>query len=133
MNICGGPPPEVASGSWYGRAALRLQEVRKRTPFRGSRHALRKGNAMGIKLKKLADQVIVITGASSGIGLATAEAAAKQGAKLVLAARSEQALNKIVRRLTGPGAEAIAVPCDVADRRQVEKVAGAAVARFGRI
>ena len=83
---------------------------------------------MSVKLKKLADQVIVITGASSGIGLATAEAAAKAGAKLVLAARSEKALRDIAARL---GADA--VPCDVADRAQVERVAAAAVARFGRI
>jgi NADP-dependent 3-hydroxy acid dehydrogenase YdfG len=45
---------------------------------------------MAIKLKKLSEQVMVITGASSGIGLATAEAAATQGARLVLAARSEK-------------------------------------------
>jgi len=77
--------------------------------------------------------VIVITGASSGIGLATAEAAAGKGAKLVLAARSERTLNDIVARLTSAGREAIAVPCDVADRAQVENVARAAVARFGRI
>ena len=87
---------------------------------------------MAVKLKKLADQVIVITGASSGIGLATAEAAAKQGAKLVLAARSEKTLSEIVQRL-GADTEAVAVPCDVSDRRQVERVAEMAITRFGRI
>ncbi|HSI34740.1 MAG TPA: SDR family oxidoreductase [Tepidisphaeraceae bacterium] len=85
---------------------------------------------MSIKLKPLSEQVIVITGASSGIGLTTAEAAAKAGAKLVLAARSKQALDEIARRL---GENAIAVECDVADRGQVQAVADAAVARFGRI
>jgi short-subunit dehydrogenase len=85
------------------------------------------------KLKELADQVIVITGASSGIGLATAEAAAKKGAKLVLAARSERALNDIVGRLTSAGGEAIVVPCDVSDRSQVNRIAEAAISRFGRI
>ena len=88
---------------------------------------------MGVKLKKLADQVIVITGASSGIGLTTAETAAKAGAKLVLAARSERALLELVGRIQAGGGEAIAVACDVADRAQVDKVAEAAVARFGRI
>jgi len=88
---------------------------------------------MATKLKKLADQVIVITGASSGIGLATAEAAAKQGAKLVLAARSEGALTDIVRKITDAGGQAVAVTCDVADRKQVEQVAATALARFGRI
>ena len=88
---------------------------------------------MSIKLKRLSDQVIVITGASSGIGLATAETAARKKAKLVLAARSEQTLNDTVQRLNAEGAEAIAVDCDVADRTQVERVAEAAIAKFGRI
>lgn len=88
---------------------------------------------MSVKLKPLDQQVMVITGASSGIGLATAEEAAKKGAKLVLAARSEQALQEIVNRINGSGGEAIAVTCDVADRRQVEAVAQAAIQRFGRI
>jgi short-subunit dehydrogenase len=88
---------------------------------------------MSLKLKPLDQQVIVITGASSGIGLATAESAAKQGAKLVLASRSEQAMTELVGRLNGAGGEAIFVPCDVADRRQVDAVARAAIARFGRI
>jgi short-subunit dehydrogenase len=88
---------------------------------------------MATKLKKLADQVIVITGASSGIGLATAEAAAKEGAKLVLAARSSGALDKIVSKITAAGGEAIAVTCDVSDGAQVDRLVEAAVARFGRI
>ncbi|WP_439632070.1 SDR family oxidoreductase [Gemmata sp.] len=88
---------------------------------------------MATKLKKLSDQVVVITGASSGIGLATAEAAAKEGASLVLAARSEHTLQDVVNTITAGGGKAIAVPCDVADRAQVAAVAAAAVARFGRI
>lgn len=85
---------------------------------------------MATKLKKLADQVIVITGASSGIGLATAEEAVKRGAKVVLAARSKQTLDTVAARL---GANALAVECDVAEQGQVEALARAAVARFGRI
>lgn len=88
---------------------------------------------MSFKLKPLNQQVIVITGASSGIGLATTESAAKQGANLVLAARSEQTMNDLVARLNANGTEAIFVPCDVADRQQVDAVAQAAIARFGRI
>ncbi|HVL14585.1 MAG TPA: SDR family oxidoreductase [Gemmata sp.] len=87
---------------------------------------------MSAKLKSVSDQVIVITGASSGIGLATAEAAAGRGAKLVLAARSKKALGDIVGRLAR-GAEAIAVECDVSDRTQVDRLADSAVGRFGRI
>jgi len=87
---------------------------------------------MTVSLKKLQDQVIVITGASSGIGLASAEAAARGGAKLVLAARSQRALEDIVARINGLGGEAVSVPCDVADRRQVENLREAALLRFGR-
>ena len=88
---------------------------------------------MGIKLKSLDQQVIVITGASSGIGLATAEAAAKAGAKVVLAARSEEAMDEVVKRITAAGGQAVYVPCDVAERAQVERVAAEAFDRFGRI
>lgn len=88
---------------------------------------------MGVKLQKLADQVMVITGASSGIGLATAEAAAKKGAKLVLAARSEKTLAAVAGRITSAGGQAIAVACDVSDRTQVDAVARAAVTQFGRL
>src|SRR4051794_21763197 len=88
---------------------------------------------MSIKLKPLNEQVIVVTGASSGIGLATAESAAKQGAKVVLAARSGKTLDEVATRINGSGGQAIAVVCDVADRAQVDAVARAAVERFGRI
>jgi short-subunit dehydrogenase len=88
---------------------------------------------MAPTLKKVRDQVIVILGASSGIGLATAEAAARDGAKLVLAARSEHAMNGIVERINMNGREAVFIPCDVSDRGQVENVARAAIERFGRI
>jgi short-subunit dehydrogenase len=88
---------------------------------------------MSTKLKQIEDQVIVITGASSGIGLATAETAAKRGAKVVLAARSEQALREIVQRLNSAGGQTIAITTDVSDRAQVEKVAEAAIENFGRI
>jgi len=88
---------------------------------------------MPTKLKKLTDQVIVITGASSGIGLATAEAAAKKGAKVVLAARSDETLDEVVGRIKADGGEAVAVPCDVTDRAQVDRLAATAVEKFGRI
>jgi short-subunit dehydrogenase len=88
---------------------------------------------MAISLKPVNEQVIVITGASSGIGLATAEAAAKEGAKLVLAARSQQTLDEVVQRLNEQGTEAIAVGADVGERAQVERIAAAAIQKFGRI
>jgi short-subunit dehydrogenase len=88
---------------------------------------------MSVTLKPLSEQVIVITGASSGIGLCTAETAARKGAKVVLAARSDRTLDEAVRRITAAGGQAIAVPCDVADREQVQNVARETIERFGRI
>jgi short-subunit dehydrogenase len=88
---------------------------------------------MSIALKPVKEQVVVITGASSGIGLATAETAAKEGAKVVLAARSGADLDKVAQKINSDGGEAIAVVADVGDRAQVEKIAAEAVARFGRI
>jgi short-subunit dehydrogenase len=83
--------------------------------------------------RPLKEQVIVITGASSGIGLATARGAADQGAKLVLAARSEDTLQQVCAQLTQQGCEAIAVAADVSVRADVQRIADEAVARFGRI
>jgi short-subunit dehydrogenase len=88
---------------------------------------------MSVILKPVDQQVIVITGASSGIGLATAAAAAAQRAKLVLAARSGKALEDIVRTIRGYGAEAIHVVADVGDRSQADRIAEAAIDRYGRI
>ena len=86
---------------------------------------------MKIKLKPLDEQVIVITGASSGIGLATAYMAAKEGAKLVLAARSEDDLDRITQEINKKGGEAIFVVADVGRKEDVQKIADAAKTYFG--
>lgn len=83
--------------------------------------------------KEINEQVIVITGASSGIGLCTALMAAERGAKLVLAARSKSTLLDVVEEIQMIGAEVISVVADVGERAQVEKIAQAAIAKFGRI
>ncbi len=84
-----------------------------------------------MKLKKLKNQVIVITGASSGIGLVTARLAAKGGAKLVLAARSEGPLRQLTEEITKAGGKAAYVVADVGVRDQVHEIARVAIERFG--
>jgi short-subunit dehydrogenase len=86
---------------------------------------------MRARLKPLDQQVIVITGASSGIGLATARKAAKAGAAVVLAARNEEALRAVCAEINAAGGRAHAVTADVGDAQDVEKIARAAIARFG--
>lgn len=81
----------------------------------------------------LAGQVVVIAGASSGMGRATALAAAEAGARLVLAARGEAALAEVAAAVAAAGAEALAVPTDATDRGAAERLVAAAVERFGRI
>jgi len=88
---------------------------------------------MAAQTKPLSEQVIVITGASSGIGLATALAAVEEGATVVLAARSEETLDEVVSEMSAAGGKAIAVPTDVTVRSDLEHLASETVARFGRI
>jgi len=93
---------------------------------------LARDKPMATELKPLQQQVIVITG-DSGIGLCTALLAAEKGAKVVLAARSDDMLGAIAAQIAEAGGEAMAVPTDVGDRAQLQALAEAAVARFGRI
>jgi short-subunit dehydrogenase len=88
---------------------------------------------MHIALKRLNEQAMVITGASSGIGLATAELAAQKGARLVLVARSGETLDAIAARLEARGAQVLVVTADVTDEGELERVAAEAIDRFGRI
>jgi short-subunit dehydrogenase len=86
---------------------------------------------MGVKLKRLRDQVIVITGASSGIGLTTAEMAAEQGARVVLNARNEPDLRRVSDRIRARGGEATYFAGDVADPDAMDQLAATAIREFG--
>jgi NAD(P)-dependent dehydrogenase (short-subunit alcohol dehydrogenase family) len=76
------------------------------------------------------DKVIVITGASSGIGAALAQLVGQKGASVVLAARRETELNQIAQK---SGSKALAVVADVTRRSEVQRIFDAALGRFGRI
>ncbi len=78
-------------------------------------------------------KVIVITGASSGLGEATARLLANQGAKIVLAARRAERINALAQELAESGAHAIAVTTDVAKRSDVENLVGVTIKTFGQI
>jgi short-subunit dehydrogenase len=86
---------------------------------------------MAVKLKDLKDQVMVITGASSGIGLTTARKAAEKGASLVLAARNEDALKKLTDEINDSGGTAVYVVADVGSEGDVKKIAAEALNKFG--
>src|SRR5262245_19920131 len=86
-----------------------------------------------IQLEPISEQVMVITGASSGLGLVTAKQAASHGARVVLAARNERSLQEGVAAIRQSGGRAIHVVTDVAEEQQVEYLADTALREFGRI
>jgi hypothetical protein len=82
---------------------------------------------------KLQDAVVLITGASSGFGAATARRLGAGGAQLALAARSHRQLDALAAELRRSGAQAVALPADVTSDADVARLAEATLARFGRI
>jgi short-subunit dehydrogenase len=86
-----------------------------------------------MELKNISEQTIVITGATSGIGLTTARMAAEKGARLVLIARNEDALRELTEEINSSGGRAIYFAADVADENALREAANKAKAEFGRI
>ena len=86
-----------------------------------------------MRKKPLHEQVIVVTGASSGLGRAIARLAGERGAKVVVTARNREALAACAEEIERSGSQALSLPADVTDAAQVERVVAAAVERFGRI
>lgn len=86
-----------------------------------------------MKLKPISEQVVVVMGASSGIGRETALRFAQKGAKVVVSARSEDGLTSLVEEIRQAGGEATAIPADVSEFEQVQAVADRAAATYGRI
>jgi short-subunit dehydrogenase len=88
---------------------------------------------MKIQLKRLEDQVVVITGATSGIGLATARRAAQRGARVVLCSRNEPELRETAAHIEGAGGTARAVVADVSCLEDMERLAQTAIKEFGTL
>ncbi len=84
-------------------------------------------------LKPIDQQVVVIVGASSGIGREAALRFARGGAKVVVAARDQAGLDTVVQQIQQQGGDAIAISADVADFEQVQAIADKAVAAYGRL
>ncbi len=81
----------------------------------------------------LSNEVIIVTGASRGIGAATALELSKQGAKVVLTARSKESLENVAHTIRAEGGDAIPLPCDVSDSRLVEEVILKTLEYYGKI
>lgn len=86
-----------------------------------------------MKARALAGRVVVITGASSGIGAATAIACGRAGMRVVLAARRAERLADVAREVTAAGGEARVAPTDVADEAQVRALIDGTVDAWGRL
>ena len=84
-------------------------------------------------MQPLAGRVAVVTGASSGIGAATARVLAAAGMRVAIGARRVDRLNEVAAAIRAEGGEVEAVPTDLTDERQVEQLIDAAVARFGAL
>jgi NADP-dependent 3-hydroxy acid dehydrogenase YdfG len=86
-----------------------------------------------IEMSNITDKVVVITGASSGIGESTAKLLAEQGAKVVLGARRSKKIDAVVQEITASGGKAIGLIADVTKRAEVEALIRKAVDSFGRV
>jgi NADP-dependent 3-hydroxy acid dehydrogenase YdfG len=82
---------------------------------------------------KLSGTVALITGASSGIGYATAKSLAEQGASVAVVARRQDRLETLVEEIESAGGTVLPVPTDVSDRDQAEAAIAATIERFGRL
>lgn len=98
------------------------------TPKRESRTRPEKAKK---RLKPVEHQTMVLFGASSGMGRATALAAARRGARVVVAARNQEALDALVKEIENAGGQALAVQADISRFEDVEKVAEKAREQFG--
>jgi len=82
---------------------------------------------------ELRDKVVVITGGGRGVGRSIALALAREGARLALVARTESELNAVCKEVEALGGEAIAIPTDISDPKQIEDMAQETLNAFGTV
>ena len=83
-------------------------------------------------MSNITDKVVIITGASSGIGESTAKLLAQQGARVVLGARRSNRIDAVVKEISAAGGKAIGFATDVTKRAEVEALIKRAIDSFGR-
>src|SRR5690242_4313495 len=86
-----------------------------------------------MKTSNVADKVVIITGASSGLGESTAKLLAQNGAKVVLGARRKNRIDEVVKEISESGGKAIGFAADVTNRADLEALVRKAVDHFGRV
>jgi NAD(P)-dependent dehydrogenase (short-subunit alcohol dehydrogenase family) len=91
------------------------------------------GQRTGGAVSDLADKVLIVTGASHGIGAAAAKLFSRSGASVVLAAREERALQTVASDIASAGKQALVAPTDVTDAAAVERLVASALERYGRL
>jgi len=89
---------------------------------------LKRRNALSLQ-----GRIVLITGGSSGLGLALGREFARQGTSLVICARESEPLEIARQQLSEMGAEVLAIPCDITERQQVQRMIDRVIERFGRI
>src|SRR5438128_2613192 len=121
----------MSGGPTYSRRCRSRRMFSKSAPT--SHNSTRGSNEELVMNISFENKVALVTGAASGLGLATAKAFAESGASVALADWNDKAVRSAAEQLSAQGHKALAIHCDVADDAQVETMVQQTVATFGRL